>query len=117
MSPSGVELLEQVEQPQLVRDVERGGGLVQQQERRLLHERLRQHHELLLAAGELREPAAREVGDPETRQRRLGVDAHRRVLAAAVRAHLDDFAHGEVEVEVEVLRHERDLARHVPRRR
>ena len=80
----GVELLEQVEQAELVRDVERRGRLVEQQERRLLHERLREHHELLLAAGELREPAARQLGDPEARQRLLGVAAARGVLAAAV---------------------------------
>ena len=71
--PVRVQLLEQVEEPQLVRDVEGRRRLVEQQQRRLLHERLRQHHELLLAAGELREAAARELGDAETRQRPLGV--------------------------------------------
>src|SRR5665648_263500 len=97
-----VELLQQVEEPQLVRHVEGGGRLVEQQELGLLHERLRQYDELLLATRELREPAPSQLGDAETRQRQLGVGAGVCVLAAAVGAHLDDLAYREVEVEGEM---------------
>ena len=111
--PSPLSSLQQVEEAQLMRHVEGRGRLVEQQELRLLHERLRQHDELLLAARELREAAVGQLGDAETRQRQLGVAARVRVLAATVGAHLDDLAHGEVEVEGEVLRHQRDLAGHL----
>ena len=95
-----------------MRDVEAEAGSSRSSSRRLLHERLGEHDELLLAAGELREAALGQLGDAEPPSA-AAVAPAASVLAAAVGAHLDDLAHGEVEVEVEVLRHERDLAGHV----
>ena len=95
-----------------MRDVERRSGLVEQEVRRLLLSACASTTSCFSPPESSENRPLGEVGDPETRQRLVGVAAGRRVLAEAV-APIDRLAHGEVEVEVEVLRHKRDLTRHV----
>jgi hypothetical protein len=52
--------------------VERGGGLVAHDEARVVHQRARDGHALLLAAGELRGQAVGLLGEPDARQQLAG---------------------------------------------
>ena len=69
-------------------------------------------HELSLAAGELREATRAEAGNAEPRQYHVGILGYR-LATPTVGAHLHNLAHREIKVQVEVLRHERHLARHL----
>ncbi len=109
----GVQLFEQLEQAQLMRHIEARCRFVEEQDAGVLHERLGQHDHLLLAARELGEAALGKLGYAELAERRRGHAGRRALGAAAVGAHLDHLAHGKVELEREVLRHQGDLASHV----
>ncbi len=108
--PVAVQLAQQLEEGELVRDVEARRRLVQEQHAGALDERLGEHDHLLLAARELGEGALGEGGDAEPVERHGGGAGRRAVGAAAVGAHLDDLAHRQVELQGEVLGHEGDLA-------
>src|SRR5690606_19233203 len=105
----------------LVADVERGGGLVEHERVGLLRERARDAHELALAARERGEGAVGEAehvaaGHGLLDRHAVGLSLAAPVAEVGVAAHGDEFAHGDGERELLVLRHDADAAGQLTRR-
>ena len=101
VAPAG-QLLDAPQHPQLVAVVQRGRGFVHHQNVRLLAQRPGNKHHLLLAAGQLRKAAGRQMGHTQLLQRGHGLllllsggGAERRQLAG--QAHQRRIQHGVTE--------------------
>ena len=110
-----------VHQQHLVREVERGGRLVEHQEQGVLGERAREEDALALAARELRHGTVRQIEHVHFGERRV----RKRPVAGRFESpqpevrrapHQRDFAGGEGDVRRLVLREERDATGALPAR-
>ena len=107
---------QEFEHIELVAEVERGDGLVEQERGRTLRQELGDEHELALPAGEGVHVALREVAGARARERGLdggGVAGVCALPASAVRvpAHRHDLAHRQGQVQGRLLGQEGDPAR------